>query len=84
MNHIVTRVLLAFPNAQSDFPSVLLPAQGSGPLKRPCHLGLSFPKLHHTHIQRQTPNTHAPTFGPRTSSCRACTEPWDLTQFLAV
>lgn len=48
MNHIITRVVLAFPTTQSDFPNDLLTAQGRSPFTSPCLLGVSHPKLHHT------------------------------------
>jgi hypothetical protein len=35
MNHIITRVVLAFPTTQSDFPCDLLIAQGQSAFKRP-------------------------------------------------
>lgn len=96
MNHIITRVPLAFPTTQADFPRTpsasvqgqwsieeTLPPRGQLPQAPP-----------HPHSKprqrRKAPNTHAPTFEPRTPSHwtiekrRACTEPWDLTQLLVV
>lgn len=84
MNHIITRVVLAFPTTQSDFPSDLLTAQGGSPFKSPCFLGSATPSSTTIHTQSQgrgnTPNNHAPTFESRHLSCwtvkgRGCPEP---------